>query len=150
MSRIYGQDIKDKLVSIATSDLNTMIDAIEVERSVSIPAVLNIVTNYKNNQLPELFIELQDSVVEPETLSYDIDNLTEIYTASLMIGYKDNTNDRDDLAEYYIEALTRIFINYCDEDITWMFYLGSIRTEAIAVEGFTLKACGINLEIRIN
>lgn len=152
MSRIYGKDITNTIVTKMTSDFNTMLSTIETERSLSytIPQVLHITDEFAEDQLPEMYVHISESETEITELNNDIDFLTEVYTVHLTIAYKTASNLRYDYGEYYIEAIMRVLYGYNDADITWIFPTNSIRAEFQSMENYTTKVVGVDFEVRIN
>lgn len=148
--RFFGADVLTTLKTIATSNLNDMLDTIATERSL---ADIEHVGKYNigklEMQLPECFILLGDSEVLIEELNLDIADTPETYPAEVLIAMRDNTDDIHLKQEYYAEALQRIYHGYHDTNISWIAVKDVIRADGYTKDKQTFKIIGVSLTIRI-
>ena len=148
--RFFGADVITSLKTIATADLNTMIDLIKVERSdAGVESIKRIDSGNFQRQYPECMINLGDSLVESEELNLDIADTPEIYPVDVLIAMAINSDKITLRQEYYIEALERIYHGYKDLNISWVSVTDYIRVNAYTEQNEVLRVVGVKLSVRI-
>lgn len=153
MARSYGKDIYDDLITLLDTELNTMLETIRVERSVTgLLDVRRISNATLSNDTPECNIMLGDSLTDIEEMigGQLVDNLTERYPAEINIYFEDSSNDAMDYMEYYIEALTRVLHGNNNTTWTWIDVKGGIRIGGVTPENYNKYIAGVAIEIRVN
>lgn len=149
--RMFGADVLVKIQTILSSSLGTELTTIASERSITIPAVNNILIGNSERQFPECIITLGNSNVKnDENLTMDIDKTPEEYPIEVVIVYKDltqqpGTHRYDDKIrqECYIEALQKVLHGYSDEDVDYMIVTSCIRDSAYTEQKEWLKVVGV-------
>jgi hypothetical protein len=150
MTRIFGADILDELEEIAEDNLNTMLQTIRTTRSdTTLQDIREISFGNVKRNFPELVITLFDSETKNEELNIDIADTPEEYPVQLRILFKSTAGNEEKQAEYYIEALQRIYHGYKSDDISWITVEGGIRGEAYDEMRETFKVAGISATVRI-
>ena len=148
--RYFGADIITAVKTIATNNLNPMLEIIKVERGdTGLETIRKINVGIVERQYPECVINLQDSILVEEELTLDLLNTPEVFPVEVLIVMKDNTDLIALRVEYYIEALQRIFNGYTDSKISWISVKNSIRADAYTEQKETLKVAGILIDVRI-
>jgi hypothetical protein len=148
--RFFGADVITSLKTIATSNLNTMIDLIKTERSdTGVESIKRIDSGNFQRQYPECMINLGDSLVESEELNLDISDTPEIYPVDVLIALAINSDKITLRQEYYIEALERIYHGYKDINISWISVMDCIRVNAYTEQNELLRVVGVKLSVRI-
>lgn len=148
--RFFGADVAGELKTIATAELNTMLELIKTERA---DTGLELINRFNigicERQFPELTINMQNSKLQVDELNLDITDTPEEYPAELIISFKDNTDKIALRVEYYIEALQRVFHGYKSSDISWIEVTETIRADAYTEKMETFKVAGIMINVRI-
>ena len=92
MGRLYGADILTKIQTIATSGFESQLATIRSARSdAGVPAVTKFNIGYLERQYPEGLISMEDSSLDVNELSMDINNTSEEFPVELVIVLKDIT-----------------------------------------------------------
>lgn len=150
MARFFGADILTTLQTYLTAEIPVMLETIRLERSDSeIEDVKAVNIGYSERQYPECLISMDDSEVEVDHLSMDIQDTPEIYPLDVIILLKDITKKTYLYQEYYIECLERILHGYTDSDITWIVVNNAIRTNMYTEQKEMLRVVGVSISVRI-
>ena len=141
MARFHGQDVRDKLVSLLTASMNTMLGTIDTERSQTTPTPKVIGYKWLENQRPLILVDLEDSeLIQDEELTNDLDITPEIWKANINIQIKSmNADDLHNYIENYIEAIKRILNGYNDSNITWILITDTVRSELYQDKNQSMK-----------
>jgi len=150
MARFFGADVLDLLSTLLTAQLPEMITMLQTERSdTGLEPVRKINTGYLERQFPECLISLEDSEIDVDAITMDIQSTPEIFPAEIVIVMKDITAKNYLRQEYYIEALTRILHGYHDSNISWIVVKNGIRANMYTPQNETLRVVGVSIDVRI-
>jgi hypothetical protein len=151
--RKFGKDVIDFVDTILKAELNTVITAIQTERTdTELALIRTFSVGTPTNQDPEVVYFLLDSDVSLEELTTDINDTAEIYQMEVDIQFQSNSTNIYNHMEYYIEALQRVLSGRKDDtkDITYCFVKKSKRGEYYNVSSQNFKVVAVELEIRVN
>jgi len=150
MTRFFGADVLTTLKNYLTDNINIMLDTIRLERSDSELEDVNVVNiGYSERQYPECLISMDDSELEVDQLSMDIEDTPEEYPLDVIILLKDITASTYLRQEYYIECLQRLLHGYADSNISWIVVKNAIRTNMYTETKEILRVIGVSISVRI-
>lgn len=153
-NRFFAIDIRDKIISLltdGTTGLNARIDTINTERTHTTPHALTIGYEWGQNQYQLIRVEVLKSEILYNEASLDLGltSLPEAFSVNVAGFIKSNDKAIINWVEDWIEAAVRCLHGYNDNDITWIAYTGSSRTDLYNDRAETAKLIDINFECRV-
>lgn len=147
--RFYGLDVRDGVKTFLTTNYNTMIGTINIERTMTVPVIASFITGKEKYQFPEMYIDITGSNIPKEEIFSGDEFNTEIFTMEIKVAAKETTDSLMDHMEVYTEALIRLLDNITLPGMTSVMVTSTIRGY-YDNSGQVLRTSGVNLEIRVN
>lgn len=151
--RFFARDMRDAVIDTlggSSSGFNTMLSTIDGERGDTTPTARDITYKWGQNQFQFLMVDVEEEEVEYDDapISLELVNLPTIYKVFVKGAIKSNDTSIEDWIENWIEALQRVLHNYNAENVSWIAYIGSERSELYTKENSFIKTFAVEFEAR--